>query len=57
MQQFCFQRQAENTGGAPPQDTLEPSREPPEDVSRDPSPQDALEVVSPVPTVHLSQLP
>nr|XP_020764482.1 glycogenin-2 [Odocoileus virginianus texanus] len=53
MQQFCFQRRAENTAGAPPEDTLEPSREPPADVSRDPRPQDALEVDL---TISVSQI-
>ncbi|KAJ1057383.1 hypothetical protein K5549_022008 [Capra hircus] len=53
MQQFCFQRRAENEGGAPAEDALEPSREPPADVSRDPSPQDALEVDL---TISVSQI-
>ncbi|XP_070319927.1 glycogenin-2 isoform X2 [Odocoileus virginianus] len=47
------ERRAENTAGAPPEDTLEPSREPPADVSRDPRPQDALEVDL---TISVSQI-
>lgn len=46
-------RRAEKAGGAPPEDALEPSREPPADVSRDPSPQDALEVGL---TISVSQI-
>ncbi|XFG16879.1 hypothetical protein AB1E19_020503 [Capra hircus] len=46
-------RRAENEGGAPAEDALEPSREPPADVSRDPSPQDALEVDL---TISVSQI-
>nr|XP_014337307.1 PREDICTED: glycogenin-2 [Bos mutus] len=46
-------RRAEKAGGAPPEDALEPSREPPADVSRDPSPQDALEVDL---TISVSQI-
>ncbi|XDB67230.1 hypothetical protein AB1E18_019591 [Capra hircus] len=46
-------RRAENKGGAPAEDALEPSREPPADVSRDPSPQDALEVDL---TISVSQI-
>ncbi|XP_060264319.1 glycogenin-2 isoform X1 [Ovis aries] len=50
--QSCSRR-AENEGGAPAEDALEPSREPPADVSRDPSPQDALEVDL---TISVSQI-
>ncbi|XP_040122333.1 glycogenin-2 isoform X2 [Oryx dammah] len=47
------ERRVENEGGAPAKDALEPSREPPVDVSRDPSPQDALEVDL---TISVSQI-
>ncbi|KAI4529100.1 hypothetical protein MG293_020774 [Ovis ammon polii] len=50
--QSCSRR-AENEGGAPAEDALEPSQEPPADVSRDPSPQDALEVDL---TISVSQI-